>query len=43
LKNHLRDLIKEIQKDNAERGVVFDEKIYLLEEEDDDVDEDQTA
>jgi hypothetical protein len=43
LENDLRDLIEEVQKDNGERGIVFDEEIHLLEEEDDDVDEDQAA
>jgi hypothetical protein len=43
LEDDLRNLVKEIQKDNGERSIIFDEEIHLLEEEDNDVDEDQAA
>jgi hypothetical protein len=43
LKDHFGDLIEEVFEDEEERGLVFDEDIHLLEEEDDDIDEDQTA
>jgi hypothetical protein len=43
LKDHLWDLVEEVFKDEKKRGLMFDEKIHFLEEEDDHIDEDQSA
>jgi hypothetical protein len=43
LKGHLRDLVKEVFKDEDKRCLMLNENAHLLEEEDDDIDEDQAA
>jgi hypothetical protein len=43
LEDHFGNLIEEVFKDEKERGLMLDEGIHLLEEEDDDIDEDQPA
>jgi hypothetical protein len=43
LKNHLWNLIEEVEKDKMDRGFVFDELTYPLEEKYNDIDEEQAA
>jgi hypothetical protein len=43
LEGHLWDLVEEVFKDEMERGLMFDEIVYLLKEQHNDVNEDQTA
>jgi hypothetical protein len=43
LKGHFRNLVEEVFEDQIVRRLVFDEKIHLLKEENDDIDEDQTT
>jgi hypothetical protein len=43
LKGHLRDLVKEVFKNEDKRCLMLNENAHLLEEEDDDIDEDQAA
>jgi hypothetical protein len=43
LEYHLGDLKEEVLEYQVERGLVFDEEIHLLEEEDNYIDKDQAA
>jgi hypothetical protein len=43
LKGHIRDLIEEVLEYESKRSLMFNEKVHLLKEEDDDIDEDQAA
>jgi len=43
LKGDFRNLIEDILEDQIERGLIFDKKVHLLEEEDDDIDQDEAA
>jgi hypothetical protein len=43
LENDLWSLIEEVEKDKGERSLMFDKEIYLLEEKDNHVDEEQAA
>jgi hypothetical protein len=43
LKGHLRDIEENILEDKVKGGSILDEDLHLLEEQDDDVNEDQTA
>jgi hypothetical protein len=43
LKDHFRNLKDEVLKNKEKRGLMLDENIHFLKEEDDDIDEDQTA